>query len=116
VDARSANVVAIVSAWIVGGSITYTAADYGKWLRVFHDQLGHRLYWARTPGGAAPAGYVGLWLWGLGGGLITAAIVALLLRLRGWRPPSARLQGLCLAWAASTCLLAAAYFAWNNRP
>jgi hypothetical protein len=107
---------AVVCASIIGFCLSYLAADFGRWPRVFHDQVEHRLFVADSVVGAGPAGYAGLWLWALAGGLVAGGLAWLVQRARRERGPSGRVIALLHAWALSAFALGVVYFAWNNRP
>jgi hypothetical protein len=98
---RAGRWLVIGCAAAIGFILVYALVDYARLPRVWHDQVARSLRWDTIGRGPQPAGYVGLWLWGLVAALASAGLAAL---------------GLRLAWTLSAFLLVGGYFTWNLWP
>jgi len=99
----------------VGGfALAYTLCDFASWPRVVYAPVEHswRLTEAPRP---LESGYLGLVLWGLGGALVLAAVVALATRMVG-RELSHTWNQLVAAWTLTAFAYAGLYFTWGLWP
>jgi hypothetical protein len=102
-------------AGVVGACLTYGLVDYARLPRLVHYQAEHELRLEARAYGAAPGGYVGLWVWALAAGVVAAALATAFMRARR-QPLGEGALGLWLAWAMTAFGLVGAYFTWNNWP
>lgn len=99
----------------IGFAIAYVLCDYGAWPKLTY--FPYERVWAVVPPppGEAPMGYVGMLLWGTGGGLVGAALAALATR---WRSRAVAQRWLVLigAWALAAFVYGGLYFTWSLWP
>lgn len=98
---------------IIGGAFAYAACDWGRWPRLTYLPLAEQL--TLLPTSTVSITYIGTVAWGLGGGVMGAAIGAVLCRVvpRMWPAHIFQLFG---AWAITAILLAGGYFTWSLWP
>ena len=112
---RWQEVQVIVCAAVVGWALAYTLCDWGGWPRLTYDQYVGDWWLADGPTQRVPINYMGMLLWGLGGGA-TGALLALV-GLRAWRRPlPSSVLALAGAWAITGVVLAGGYFTWMLWP
>jgi hypothetical protein len=104
-----------VCAGVVAFCLMYVAVDYARLPHLFYYQLERVWRFETRATGSLPSGYVGLWTWAIGAGVVVGGAAAGITR-RSRRPLGERGLTLALAWAATAFVLAAAYYGWNNRP
>jgi hypothetical protein len=108
-------VYAMVACGLIGGFAAYGLCDALAWPRLTY--FPYDGTWAMRAGAPPPGamGYYGVVLWGLGGGVVGAAIGAI--GARAWRRPlpSAAIT-LLGAWALAAGALTALYYVWSLAP
>ena len=101
-------------AWIIGYSVTYAAAQWGHWPKLTYFPLARKWEMWSTPPNPLPMPYLGLILWGIGGGLVCAALAWLISgRLAARREVTLRLVA---AWTLSAFAFSGLFFTWNLWP
>lgn len=100
---------------VTGFALAYVLCDYSGWPRLtyFPYQRDWRL--VAGPPGAAPMGYVGTILWGLGGALCGGAVAYAACRLVRRSIPDRWLR-LAGAWTLTAFVYAGLYYTWNLWP
>jgi hypothetical protein len=99
---------------VIGFAIAYVASDFGPLPRLTYvPDGGWRI--ATHAGDPAAMPYYGMLLWGLAGGVVGAALVAVASRFARAEAP-ARWLHLAGAWAITAAALGAGYFVWNLWP
>jgi len=100
---------------VIGYVLAYVVSDFARLPRATYFPREHAWHVVERVDSPAPMAYYGMLLWGLGGALVAAALVALATKLA--RAPLARrwLQ-LAGAWAITAVVFAGAYFTWNLWP
>lgn len=109
--AQRAYVIAMCA--IIGASFAYAACEWGLWPRLTFYPL--RDAWSFEVAPGISAVYLGIVAWGIGG-LVSGALVGVLLcRIvpRAWPERVLHLFG---AWAITAILLAGGYFTWSLWP
>ena len=108
-------VYAAATCGVIGWCVAYVLCDALKWPRLTY--FPYEGAWAMTSGHGGPAtmSYVGIVLWGVGGGSVGAAAGAIATRAWG-RPLPARAITLLGAWALTTFAFAGLYVLWNLWP
>jgi|JI10StandDraft_1071094.scaffolds.fasta_scaffold1599075_1 prolipoprotein diacylglyceryltransferase len=104
----------IATAAIIGATLAYTLVDWSGWTRLTYDPYSGRWWWPSGPTRPVPINYYGTMLWGVGGGVVGAAIGAVIARWPQARTPAAR--SLLGAWAFTSFALAGSYYFWNLWP
>jgi hypothetical protein len=101
-------------AMAIGFIGAYCLVEWAALPRLTYFPLAREWQLWSSPPGPLPMGYVGMILWGLGGGVIAAALVWLISgRARALSDRVVRLVG---AWTLSIFALAGAFFTWNLWP
>lgn len=101
-------------AFVIGYALAYALAQWSRWPRLTYFPLERGWALSSGPASPLPMGYVGLVLWGLGGGVVLAAVAW----IAGARLPRLgdRALRLIAAWTLSAFLVAGAFFTWNLWP
>ncbi len=100
---------------VIGWTLAYVLCDWSGWPRLTFDQYTAAWSWTSGPTPRVPINYMGIILWGMGGGAVAALLALVGLRL--WRRPLPPVVlGLASAWALTGVLLAGTYYTWNLWP
>jgi hypothetical protein len=100
---------------VIGFALAYVLADYGAWPKLLYFPYEHRFAMGTGGGGKIAMAYWGLFLWGLGGGLVGGGLGAVVTMV--WkRPLPTQAFGLLAAWSLTAFFLAGSYFTWNLWP
>ena len=100
---------------VIGGALCYMLCDFGQWPLLMYEPYERTWMVASRSPSAAAMLYPGMLLWGLCGGLASAAasLVILSRRRRDLSPSAIALLGL---WALSSVAFTALYFLWGLWP
>lgn len=111
---RYQRIYLVACAMALGFFGAYCLAEWAALPRLTYFPLAREWQlWSRPPG-PLPMGYVGLILWGLGGGLIGGALAWLVSsRLRPLSDGALRMIG---AWTLSAFVIGGGFFTWNLWP
>jgi hypothetical protein len=101
---------------VIGFILAYVLCDFGTWPRLIHYPYDGSFDVAPGPqGGRVGMAYVGMFLWGIGGGLVGGGIGAAVTLV--WRRPLPQQAfGLLAAWTLTAFFLGGTYYTWNLWP
>ncbi len=100
--------------WAIGFALTYAAAQWSDWPKLTYFPLARKWELWSTPPGPLPMAYLGLIMWGLGGGLILSAATWLV--SGKLQVQSERAVLLAAAWTLTAFAVAGLFFTWNLWP
>jgi len=102
------------SAWVIGFAGAYCAAQWGEWPKLTYFPLARKWEFWEMPPSPLPMPYIGLVLWGVGGGLVAAAMIWIVSGRISKR--SDREIRLVSAWTLSAFAFSGLFYTWNLWP
>jgi hypothetical protein len=99
----------------IGFAMAYTLCDFGQWTRLWYLPYDDSWVFAPMIVGKVSMGYIGMFLWGVGGAIVGAGAGAGFALV--WKRELPRVAiGLLAAWTITAFLLSGFYFTWNLWP
>jgi hypothetical protein len=102
-------------AFVIAYALCYVGVDYLGLPRLVYLPHARGFVLSSSPPGPLEMGYVGLWSWALGAGLLAGGLLWLALGRRQSAVGS-RALGLGTAWTVTAVLVAGTYYTWHNWP